>query len=105
MIAFSCSGKGCSPDKWDGTLEIIKSGNPCEAEVCAGGSLFHLIVGKHAYGNYICIPNWNIGTELAALSDTFWNEERLRNYGRMRKVDACTIVTALKVLADKECIS
>lgn len=105
MITFSCSGKGCSPDKWEGKLEVIKSGNPCEAEICARGSHFHLIVGKHAYGNYICIPNWNIGTELAALSDTFWNEERLRNHGRMRKVDACTIVTALKILSDKEYVS
>lgn len=53
---------------------------------------------------HICIPNWDIGTELAALSDTFWNEERLRNYSKMKKVDACTVVTALKILADNECI-
>lgn len=50
------------------------------------------------------IPNWDIGTELASLSDTFWNEERLRNYTRMRKVDACTVVTALKILADNKCM-
>lgn len=92
------------PHQWEGTLEIIKSGDPCEAELDARGSHFHLIVGKHAYGNYICIPNWDIGTELAALSDTFWNEERLRNYSKMKKVDACTVVTALKILADKKCI-
>lgn len=104
MITFSCKRKGCSPSQWEGTLEIIKSGDPCEAELNARGSHFHLIVGRHGYGNYICIPNWDIGTELASLSDTFWNEERLRNYTKMRKVDACTVVTALKILADNKCM-
>lgn len=104
MITYLCKGKGCSPHQWEGRLEIIRSGNPCEAEIDARGSHFHMIVGKHAYGNYICIPNWDIGTELAALSDTFWNEERLRNYSKMKKVDACTVVTTLKLLADNGCI-
>lgn len=104
MLTFSCKRKGCSPSQWEGTLEIIKSGDPCEAELNARGSHFHLIVGRHGYGNYICIPNWDIGTELASLSDTFWNEERLRNYTKMRKVDACTVVTALKILADNKCM-
>ena len=105
MITFSCRGKGCPPSQWEGTLEIIKRGNPCEAELCARGNRFHLIVGKHVYGTYICIPNWDIGTELAALSDTFWNEERLRNYSKMKKADACTVVTALKVLVDNDYVS
>ena len=99
-MTFSCKAKGCSPGCWDGTVSIIRAGNPCEAEVHARGSSFHLIVGKHAYGNYICIPNWNVGTELSVLTDTFWNEERLRNYGRLKKADACTIVSALNALAD-----
>ncbi|MBO5292490.1 MAG: hypothetical protein J6B10_04835 [Lachnospiraceae bacterium] len=100
MITFECHAKGCSPGKWSGTMEIIKNGNPCEAEVSARGSRFYLITGKHAYGNYLCIPNWNIGTELADLSDCFWNEERLRHYTRLKKADSCTVVTALKILAD-----
>lgn len=104
MITFLCDRNGCSPKQWEGTLKIIKSGNPCEAELTARGSYFHLIVGKHAYGNYICIPNWDIGAELAALSDTFWNEEHLRNHSRMKKVDACTVVTALKILAEHKYI-
>lgn len=80
MITLECQAKGCSPRRWSGTLELIKTGNPCEAEISARGSRFHLIVGKHAYGNYLCIPNWDIGTEVAALTDNFWNEERLRNH-------------------------
>ena len=86
-------------------LEILQRGNPCEAELCARGSRFHLIVGKHSYGNYLCIPNWDVGTELSSLTDLFWNEERLRHYSRMKKADACTIVSALKVLAEHGCMN
>ena len=67
MITFTCKGKGCSPRQWEGSLEILQKGNPCEAELCARGSRFHLIVGKHSYGNYLCIPDWDIGTELSSL--------------------------------------
>lgn len=66
MITFTCKGKGCSTRQWEGSLEILKRGNPCEAELCARGSRFHLIVGRHSYGNYLCIPNWDVGTELSS---------------------------------------
>ena len=105
MITLTCKGKGCSSRQWEGSLEILQRGNPCEAELCARGSRFHLIVGKHSYGNYLCIPNWDVGTELSSLADLFWNEERLRHYSRMKKADACTIVSALKVLAEHECMN
>ena len=104
MITITCEGKGCSPRRWEGRLHSLKKGNPCEAELCARGSSFHLIVGHHSYGNYICIPNWDIGTELSALTDVFWNEERLRHYSRMKKVDACTVVAALRALAEYNCM-
>lgn len=100
MITFECHAKGCSPRSWSGTLQLIKTGNPCEAEVSAGGNRFHLIAGKHAYGNYLCIPNWNVGTELASLTDRFWNDERLRNYSRLNRADSCTVATALNILSD-----
>jgi hypothetical protein len=100
LITFECQKNGCSPRRWTGTLDILKTGNPCEVEIYARGSRFHLITGKHAYGNYLCIPNWNVGTELASLTDIFWNEERLRNYSKLKKVDAYTVVTALRILAD-----
>ena len=83
MITFTCKGKGCSPRQWEGSLEILQRGNPCEAELCARGSRFHLIVGRHSY----------------------WNKERFRHYSRMKKADACTIVSALKVLAEHGCMN
>ena len=100
IITFECMAKGCSPGKWTGTLELIKAGNPCEAEVSAGGNRFHLIAGKHAYGNYLCIPNWGIGTEILSLSDCFWNRERLeQDYPELSKVDIISIVKALEALS------
>lgn len=100
IIPFECQAKGCIPGKWSGTMELIKTGNPCEAEVSARGSRYHLIAGRHAYGNYVCIPNWNIGTELADLTDNFWNMEQFRNHTRLKKSDICTVITALNVLAN-----
>lgn len=39
--------------------------------------LRHILLGSHQNGNFICIPNWNIGCELAGFSDWFWNSEQL----------------------------
>ena len=71
-----------------------------EFEVTARGSTFHLLVGKHAYGKYLCIPNWGIGTEISSLSDCFWNRERLeQDYPELSKVDIISIVKALEALS------
>ncbi len=85
IITFECMAKGYSPGKWSGTLELIKAANSCEAEVSARGSCFHLIAGKRAYGNYICFPNWDIGTGLAALTGSFWNAERLHKHSGLKR--------------------
>ena len=71
--------------------------NRNEFEVTARGSTFHLLVGKHAYGKYLCIPNWGIGTEISSLSDCFWNRERLeQDYPKLSKVDIISIVKTLE---------
>ncbi|MFI3173390.1 MAG: DUF6618 family protein [Eubacteriales bacterium] len=65
-------------------------------EVCARGSSFHLIVGHHTYGSsYLCIPDWSIGSELSSLGDVFWNQEQLKNYTKLKSVDACSVASAL----------
>lgn len=64
-----------------GVITPIHNGSQQEYEIEADGNWFHVIVGDHAYGKYICIPNWNIGTELAGLSDHFWNSEHLHLAG------------------------
>ncbi|WP_128868020.1 hypothetical protein [Blautia wexlerae] len=56
-----------------------------------------MLVEKHAYGKYLCIPNWGIGTEISSLSDCFWNRERLeQDYPKLSKVDIISIVKTLE---------
>ena len=65
-IIFECKGEPeMQPDTWEGMLRILRSGKFCEAEVEARDSYFHLIVGRHSYGNFICISNWDIETEIS----------------------------------------
>ena len=98
-ITFQARLSAASKTLWDGEIVPIQlSTEPYEVEVSARGSYFHLLVGHHAYGNYICIPNWDIGTELAALADCFWNLERLSST-KLKKVDACSVAYALVELS------
>ena len=79
----------------NGTVTRIRQGDPLEAEIEANGWMFHVIVGTHWGGNYICIPNWSIGSEIARLEDEFWNCERLREYAQMNADNANIIAKAL----------
>ena len=82
-----------------GKIKIISSSFPVEVDIEANGWNFHVIVGKHNSGYYICIPNWNIGSELAGLDDTFWNSERLSNYTKLDELNSYIIATALAELS------
>lgn len=98
-ITFQAKISESSKKTWMGEIIPLQlDSEPYEVEVSARGSCFHLLVGHHAYGNYICIPNWDMGTELASLSDTFWNLERLSNT-KLKKVDACSVAYALLELS------
>ena len=81
-----------------GKIKVISSVLPIEADIDANGWNFHIIVGKHSTGNYICIPNWSIGSELASLGDVFWNRERLASYTSLSMENASLIATALAEL-------
>ena len=46
------------------------------------------------------VTAWGIGTEIASLSDCFWNRERLeQDYPELSKVDIISIVKALEALS------
>lgn len=99
-ITYECHGNPkMKPLKWEGNISIIRLTTPYEVEVTARGSTYHLIFGAHEYGNYLCIPNWDIGTEMASLSDRFWNYERLTQYAGLAEIDACSVVDALAKLS------
>lgn len=80
---------------WFGEItSLSKRDNHYEMEVQARGSYFHIIFGEHTNGHYACIPNWNIGCELASYSDLFWNIERISAQVKT-KVDAISIAYAI----------
>lgn len=95
-MEFKCiKSAGKRKVAWTGQIKKIRGVKEnCEMEVNARGSYFHVIFGSHSYGNYVCIPNWNVGCELADYSDIFWNTERLS--GVISYENAITIATAVK---------
>lgn len=54
---------------------------PYEADFEIDGFSYHLIFGPQINGWFLCVPNWNIGAELAHPSDTFWNFESISRSG------------------------
>ncbi len=55
-------------------FRLISHSDTCyEAEITGRGTYFHVIAGKHHYGNYICIPNHDVGSELLGFGGLFWN--------------------------------
>jgi hypothetical protein len=82
-----------------GTIHIFSYSFPIEAEIEANGWSFYVIVGKHKNGHYICIPNWSVGSELAALDDRFWNNERLVQHTKLGRLNSSIIATALVELS------
>ena len=87
-------------DTWPGSIRVLKTAGFIEAEINARGNFFHILVGRHRYGNFLCIPNWGIGTELSDLSDRFWNFERIITvYPELAAANAASIVDALAALS------
>lgn len=78
------------------TLRMTASGQ-YEAEINGRGTYFHVIAGQHKYGGFLCMPNHNIGCELADFSDIRWTIGRLCMHP-IRKVDAVTVATGISHL-------
>jgi hypothetical protein len=99
-LDFICSHQTArQKQQWTASLQLLHSGTDSqELEITSQGSSFHVIVGSHRYGNYICIPNHDIGCELASLSDVFWNREQLSRQ-KLNHKDAAAIAYGLKQLA------
>ena len=101
-LDYICTRKDdMNPIHWKGHIKLLKTTDHYELKVTARYSSFHIICGKYAHGCFLCIPSWNIGTELASLSDSFWNYEHLTtNYPELSPVDAISIVGALVKLSE-----
>lgn len=97
---YTCTNNHPKNNSWKGQVHLLKSSNPYELKVTARHSCFHVICGTYVYGNYLCIPSLGIGSEIAGLTDTFWNLERLTmNNPKLSKVDAISIIYAIKALS------
>lgn len=99
-FTFECTGlPGMADGSWPGNIRLLNYELPYEMEVTARGSSFHLLIGKYRHGNFICIPNWGIGTELSGLGDSFWNYENLSNtYPELSPADIASIVSSLAAI-------
>ena len=84
---------------WQGTIELIRtSEGHIEAAITGRGSYLHIITGPQVNGKYICIPNYNVGSELSSYKDFFWNKEQLNRL--LGVIDGTTVGTGLTYLPD-----
>lgn len=98
MVKYKCIHRTSSRiQTWEGTIKPISRNNEyIEAVITGKGSCLHVITGPQINGNFICIPNYDIGSELSSYDDVFWNKERLsRSLGI---IDATTVATGLKYI-------
>lgn len=100
-MEYDCFNKKARKEEkkhWKGRIvSYEKREDGFEAELTGRGSSFHLIVGETRFGNYLCIPTWGVGSELADYQDTFWNLERLGR--QLSVVDSITVVNGIKAMA------
>ena len=75
-------------------IPVSLSEQPYEMILEIDGYSYHMIFGRQTNGWFICVPNWDIGTELSYPTDTFWNYERMCRAG-IKKKDAYFLSTAL----------
>jgi hypothetical protein len=92
-MAYSCILKsGSHRDTWTGKIILLGAGDGWyEAEFNRRETYFHILAGRHKYGNYLCIPNHDVRREPSDFSDIFWNGKRIGSL--MQKVDAVTVAT------------
>ena len=89
------------PPAWAGIVCPLLPFGQTDYEVTARGSCFHIIIGEHSSGKYLCIPNWGIGMDLAADGNRQWNLEQLvTKYPKIRSVDAVSIVDAVTAILE-----
>lgn len=69
-----------------------------ELMIYGSAACVNAVVGSYMSGQYICIPDIDVGCPLSSFSDIFWNRERLSAH--MQKTDAEMVAYALKALSE-----
>lgn len=98
-MKFECVWKkGKKQKRWMATVDYIHDhGRFCEVFINSRSTI-RLIIGYGKWGNFVCVPDWNVGTELSDFRDLFWNSEKLCSL--MGNVDGITAATVIKGLSD-----
>ena len=100
---YICQGyPWMDPPVWAGKICPLLPFPPSDYEVRARGSSFHMIIGEHSGGSYLCIPDWGIGMDLAKDGNRKRNlEQLLKKYPRIQSVDAVSIVDAVTAIVER----
>lgn len=97
-IPFYVTAAGNRSDDLEGEICPLKLYEaPYEASVSIDGFCYHLIFGRHRYGWFLCVPDWNIGVEMSHPGDLFWNRESLIRSG-INETTAICLAQALRIL-------
>ena len=90
---FFCKTKDL---KWSGNItSFIDYGSHYEMRIESLSSIT-VLFGKTSMGNFVCIPDFEVGCHLATLNDDSYNKEKIS--GIINQVDAITIARALKTV-------
>ena len=80
---------------WPASWELVGAGKDYEELKIRGrGTCYHIVIGCYSNGNYLCIPEIDIGCALSSLNDAFWNYDRLSRI--LGSTDAVTISQGLR---------
>jgi len=100
-MEFACTSPaegGAREQGWLGEVKVRRySMDTAELIIYGRDSCINAVIGKYMSGQYICIPDIDMGCPLSRLSDIFWNKERLSAH--MNKTDAITVAHALRALS------
>lgn len=98
-ITFQCRAKiGRTFEEWEGCVQSLQDhGSHYELRI-QSRSGFLVLVGNYTAGAFLSIPAHDVGCDLAAYDDYFWNNERLSR--SLSRVDAATVARALQTLAE-----
>jgi len=73
--------------------------SPYEMDLDARDYSFLLVFGNQVNGNFLCIPDWQFGCELAELEDKSWNMDSILHAdSHLDYEDATAISWALSVV-------
>ena len=100
-MTFQCYHSNSDEEEkqsWVGEVrQLTKTDTGFEAEVTGRGSSLYIIVNNYEYGKYVCIPSWQVSSELASIEDYFWNLEELAR--TISIIDAIAVINAIREIS------